>query len=511
MDSERGCPRVEAARSSSAAAREAASASRPEHTRCNAVTGSLGRRTSTRSIDEDARRRAAISSSTGSRVTRTPRASPGSVSRFHGLGRDGRRAQPREAVAARGMARAPSDGSRRVTTTSSRRVRVSQSRRRPVGRTGSSRRSARYSRRRAREVRRDRSRPCVALDVRLAHAGRDVQVPPELLAVRTRRVPGVRARPRERPRVLAHPPLQPVEPRRGGLREGPDAVSARRLAESAHVILGGVLSPLENVLTEVLIWLHDTGGLTWAWSIVALTVIVRILLVPVAVRQIHSMQSLQIHAPEMKADPAALQARPAEAVGRAHEVLQGEQDQPVRLLPSDRLPDPDLHRPLLRAARLREGDLPAASRRRRSSGSASSTSRADERRLGAGAHLRVRGESAHVHLPHVDGDAEQGAALHDHVPPDRLPPLHPGVPDGPDDLLAHDEPLDDGAGDRHATPDAEAGSAAQALEPDASQRGNGDRLVERRAGPTRTSRRLQARVEPPRRVKRKRGGGRPRR
>jgi len=67
------------------------------------------------------------------------------------------------------------------------------------------------------------------------------------------------------------------------------------------VIVGGILSPIENVLTEVLIWLHDTGGLTWAWSIVALTVIVRMLLVPVAIRQIHSMQSLQLHAPEMKA------------------------------------------------------------------------------------------------------------------------------------------------------------------------------------------------------------------
>ena len=32
-----------------------------------------------------------------------------------------------------------------------------------------------------------------------------------------------------------------------------------RLAEGAHVILGGILSPLENVLTEVLTWLHDTG------------------------------------------------------------------------------------------------------------------------------------------------------------------------------------------------------------------------------------------------------------
>ena len=67
------------------------------------------------------------------------------------------------------------------------------------------------------------------------------------------------------------------------------------------MILGGILSPIENVLTDVLTWLHDTGGLTWAWSIVALTVMVRILLVPLAIRQIHSMQSLQMHAPEMKA------------------------------------------------------------------------------------------------------------------------------------------------------------------------------------------------------------------
>jgi YidC/Oxa1 family membrane protein insertase len=66
------------------------------------------------------------------------------------------------------------------------------------------------------------------------------------------------------------------------------------------VIVAGILTPIENVLTHVLIWLHTTAGFSWAWSIVALTVIVRILLVPVALRQIHSMQALQIHAPEMK-------------------------------------------------------------------------------------------------------------------------------------------------------------------------------------------------------------------
>jgi len=66
------------------------------------------------------------------------------------------------------------------------------------------------------------------------------------------------------------------------------------------VIVAGILTPLEDILTSVLEWFHTTGGLTWAWSIVALVVVVRVLLVPVTVRQIHSMQNLQAHAPEMK-------------------------------------------------------------------------------------------------------------------------------------------------------------------------------------------------------------------
>jgi len=66
------------------------------------------------------------------------------------------------------------------------------------------------------------------------------------------------------------------------------------------VIVGGLLTPIEDVLTAVLEWFHASVGLTWAWSIVALVVCVRMLLVPVTVRQIHSMQNLQAHMPEMK-------------------------------------------------------------------------------------------------------------------------------------------------------------------------------------------------------------------
>jgi YidC/Oxa1 family membrane protein insertase len=62
-----------------------------------------------------------------------------------------------------------------------------------------------------------------------------------------------------------------------------------------------ILTPIEDVLTWALEGLHTTFGLTWAWSIVALTIIVRMLLVPLTVRQIHSMQRMQEHLPEMKA------------------------------------------------------------------------------------------------------------------------------------------------------------------------------------------------------------------
>jgi YidC/Oxa1 family membrane protein insertase len=66
------------------------------------------------------------------------------------------------------------------------------------------------------------------------------------------------------------------------------------------MIVFSILTPLENVMKSILDFFHGTVGLPWAWSIVAVTIAVRICLVPLAVRQIHSMQSLQAHAPEMK-------------------------------------------------------------------------------------------------------------------------------------------------------------------------------------------------------------------
>ena len=61
-----------------------------------------------------------------------------------------------------------------------------------------------------------------------------------------------------------------------------------------------IISSLEHYMREALDWIHTTFGISWAWSIVVLTVIVRMLLVPLTVKQIHSMQNLQRYAPQMK-------------------------------------------------------------------------------------------------------------------------------------------------------------------------------------------------------------------
>jgi YidC/Oxa1 family membrane protein insertase len=68
----------------------------------------------------------------------------------------------------------------------------------------------------------------------------------------------------------------------------------------ASLLIASPLTPLEHALRHVLNWLHASIGLPWAWAIVALTVIVRIILVPLTVKQIHSMQNLQRFAPQMK-------------------------------------------------------------------------------------------------------------------------------------------------------------------------------------------------------------------
>ncbi len=66
-------------------------------------------------------------------------------------------------------------------------------------------------------------------------------------------------------------------------------------------MIAGVLSPIEEPLTWLLEQLHEALGVPWGWSVVGVTIIVRILIVPLTVKQIRSMQRMQQFLPEMKA------------------------------------------------------------------------------------------------------------------------------------------------------------------------------------------------------------------
>jgi YidC/Oxa1 family membrane protein insertase len=65
-------------------------------------------------------------------------------------------------------------------------------------------------------------------------------------------------------------------------------------------VLANVLQPLINVFESVLVFFHDNVGLSWGFAIVALTITVRALLLPLTLKQVKSMRGLQLIAPEMK-------------------------------------------------------------------------------------------------------------------------------------------------------------------------------------------------------------------
>jgi YidC/Oxa1 family membrane protein insertase len=61
-----------------------------------------------------------------------------------------------------------------------------------------------------------------------------------------------------------------------------------------------VFKQLIDAFDAVLVFFHDHVGLSWGLSIIALTVCIRALLVPLTLKQYHSMQALQRLAPEIK-------------------------------------------------------------------------------------------------------------------------------------------------------------------------------------------------------------------
>ena len=113
-----------------------------------------------------------------------------------------------------------------------------------------------------------------------------------------------------------------------------------------------LFSPLSDFFFYILEFLHGLG-ISWSWSIVLLTVIVRIVLIPLTWRQIKSMRAMQALAPADQGPAGEVQGQQATPESEDHGVLPGEQGEPLRLLPPAAAAAAGLLRPVLHAAQRR--------------------------------------------------------------------------------------------------------------------------------------------------------------
>ncbi|HTX08001.1 MAG TPA: YidC/Oxa1 family membrane protein insertase [Solirubrobacteraceae bacterium] len=67
------------------------------------------------------------------------------------------------------------------------------------------------------------------------------------------------------------------------------------------LLTANIFQPLIDVFQQVLLFFHNHVGLSWGLSIIALTVLMRAILLPLTVKQFHSMQRMQRMQPQLKA------------------------------------------------------------------------------------------------------------------------------------------------------------------------------------------------------------------
>ena len=64
--------------------------------------------------------------------------------------------------------------------------------------------------------------------------------------------------------------------------------------------LANILQPLIDFSEAIMVFFHDNAGFSWGTSIIMLTVVIRLLILPLTFKQVRSMQALQRLQPELK-------------------------------------------------------------------------------------------------------------------------------------------------------------------------------------------------------------------
>jgi YidC/Oxa1 family membrane protein insertase len=83
-----------------------------------------------------------------------------------------------------------------------------------------------------------------------------------------------------------------------------------------------ILQQIEDVLNTVLTFYHENLGVSWGWSIVLLTATVRILILPITVKQLRSMAAMQRVQPKMKAIQNKYKGKPEMRAQQQAEIME---------------------------------------------------------------------------------------------------------------------------------------------------------------------------------------------
>jgi len=63
--------------------------------------------------------------------------------------------------------------------------------------------------------------------------------------------------------------------------------------DTEMLVVANILQPLIDINEAILGFWHDTVGLGWGASIIGLTIVIRMLILPLTFKQVRSMQALQ--------------------------------------------------------------------------------------------------------------------------------------------------------------------------------------------------------------------------
>src|SRR4051812_1563240 len=99
-------------------------------------------------------------------------------------------------------------------------------------------------------------------------------------------------------------------------------------------VLANILQPLIDINEAVLRFWHNNIGLSWGASIIGLTAVIRMLILPLTFKQVRSMQPLQRLQPEMK----KTQQRNKDAKQRAQQGMIESYREPQATPPGSSLP-----------------------------------------------------------------------------------------------------------------------------------------------------------------------------